>query len=165
MKVQSLVKVIALLFSVVVLGTLVKRYQDRFNLLDEEKVKEKFQDSRNVMSAEETQTENKPAPLDYPSTNHTGPSQCFPRDRLTAEDLLPNDAANSKFSQVNPAGQGDVDGRNFLQSTYHQGLNTVGSSLRNANRQLRSEPPNPSVQVSPWNMSSIDSDLHRRPLE
>jgi hypothetical protein len=94
-----------------------------------------------------------------------GAPTCFPRDRLSAEELLPKDAANTKWAQMNPAGQGDVSDKNFLTAGYHVGVNTVGQSLRNANYQLRSEPPNPQVPVSPWNISTIEPDQTRRPLE
>lgn len=90
---------------------------------------------------------------------------CFPRDRLSTEDLLPKDAANSRWAQMNPAGQGDVKDQNFLTAGYHIGVNTVGQSLRNANLQLRSEPINPQIPVSPWNISTIEPDMNRRPLE
>ena len=90
---------------------------------------------------------------------------CFPRDRLSAEDLLPKDAANSVWAQVNPAGQGDVNDQNFLNAGYLIGVDTIGQSLKNANYQLRSEPPNPQTPVSPWNQSTIEPDLLRRPLE
>jgi hypothetical protein len=90
---------------------------------------------------------------------------CYPKDRLTAEDLLPKDAANSKWAQVNPAGQGDVKDQNFLTAGFHIGINTIGQSLRNANLQLRSEPPNPKSQVSPWNQSTIEFDNSRRYFE
>lgn len=92
-------------------------------------------------------------------------SGCFPRDRLSADDLLPKDAANSKWAQMNPAGQGDIRDQNFLTAGWHVGVNTVGQSLRNANYQLRSEPPNPQMPVSPWNISTITPDTNRRPLE
>lgn len=92
-------------------------------------------------------------------------ASCFPRDRLSADELLPKDAANSKWAQMNPAGQGDVRDQNFLTAGYHIGINTVGQSLRNANYQLRSEPANPQMAVSPWNMSTIEPDHNRRPLE
>lgn len=98
----------------------------------------------------------------------TGPrtvKECNPRDRLTTEDLLPKDAANSKWAQANPAGQGDVKDQNFLTAGYLLGVNTVGQSLRNANLQLRSEPPNPQLKVSPWSQSTIEPDVNRRPLE
>jgi hypothetical protein len=93
------------------------------------------------------------------------PKDCFPKDKLTADDLLPKDAANSKWAQVNPAGQGDLKDKNFLNAGFHVGINTVGTSLRNANLSIRSEPPNPQVKVSPWNQTTIEADLNRRPLE
>lgn len=94
------------------------------------------------------------------------PADCFPRDDLSAQDLLPaNDSANSTWAQVNPNGQGDVGGTNFLTAGYLTGINTVGSSMKNPNLQLRSEPPNPQTVVSPWMNTSITADNSRRPLE
>jgi|UniRef100_A0A6C0LIW8 hypothetical protein len=86
-------------------------------------------------------------------------SSCFVRDRLTSSDLLPQDAANSKWAQINPAGSGMLGDQNFLTAGYHVGINTIGQSLRNANLQLRSEPPNPQVAVSPWGISTIEPDV------
>jgi hypothetical protein len=103
-----------------------------------------------------------------PSSASVGPAPaptCYPRDRLTAEDLLPKDAANSKWSQLNPIGQGDVQDQNFLTAGYHIGVNTQGQSLRNANYQLRSEPSNPQISVSPWSISTIEPDTNRKALE
>ena len=95
------------------------------------------------------------------------PSQCYPQNTLTAGDLLPSEESKeiSEFNQNYPIGEGVLKGINFLSSGYHIGVNTVGQSLKNANRQLRSEPPNPQVSVSPWMNSSISPDLLRRPLE
>lgn len=93
-------------------------------------------------------------------------SSCYPRDRLTSSDLLPTDAANSRWAQMNPSGQGDISDQNFLTAGYHIGINTIGSSMKNANQQIRSEPPNPRLAISPWNVSTIEySDINRRPLE
>lgn len=92
------------------------------------------------------------------------PSDCFPKDQLTPSELLPGDA-NSKWAQSVPAGQGELGDQNFLTSGHHVGVNTVGQTLRNANRQLRSEPPNPQVKVSPWLQTTIEADTNRRPLE
>ena len=100
--------------------------------------------------------------VDFKSSNL--PSDCFPRDRLSAEDLLPADAANSKWAQVNPAGQGDVSNQNFLTAGWAVGINTISGSLRNANLQLRSEPPNPRGAWPIMN-STIEPDLQRRSLE
>ena len=71
------------------------------------------------------------------------------------QDLLPK-------SQSMEGGLGNM---NLLKAGYHAGINTVGSSLRNANLQVRSEPPNPQVQVSPWGNTTIQPDLMRVPLE
>lgn len=94
-------------------------------------------------------------------------ASCFPRDRLTADDLLPKDAANSRWAQMNPAGQGDISDQNFLTAGYHVGVNTTGSSKKNGNLQLRSDPPVPKVAVSPWNISSYESTNAggRKPFE
>ena len=86
------------------------------------------------------------------------------RDQLTANDLLPQDKS-SVWASVNPEGEGSLADKNFLQAGFHIGINTVGQTLRNANLQLRSEPPNPQVQVSPWLQSTIEPDVSRRPME
>jgi hypothetical protein len=91
---------------------------------------------------------------------------CFPRDRLAADDLLPKDAANSRWSQMNPSGQGDISDKQFLTAGYHVGVDTVGSSMKIPNLDFRSAPPNPRVAVSPWNISTAEyTDVNRRPLE
>lgn len=92
------------------------------------------------------------------------PKDCFPKDQLSPGELLPGDA-NSKWAQSVPAGQGELGDQNFLTAGHHVGVNTVGQTLRNANRQLRSEPPNPQVKVSPWLQTTIEADTNRRPLE
>jgi len=94
-----------------------------------------------------------------------GSPSCFPKDRLTAQDLLPKDAANTTWAQMNPAGQGDVGDQNYLTSGYHIGIDSVGSSGRNANLQLRSDIPNPQQVVSPWLQSTIEPDLYRKSFE
>ena len=92
------------------------------------------------------------------------PKDCFPKDQLSPSELLPGDA-NSKWAQSVPAGQGELGDQNFLTAGHHVGVNTAGQTLRNANRQLRSEPPNPQVKVSPWLQTTIEADTNRRPLE
>ena len=102
-----------------------------------------------------------------PAGNQGGnnlPAECYPKDVLSSADLLPQDA-DSKYAQANPNGQGSLQDKNFLTAGFHVGVNTVGQSLRNANRQLRSEPPNPQVKVSPWLQTTIEPDLNRKPLE
>lgn len=78
-------------------------------------------------------------------------------------DLLPADS-NSSWASMNPVG--DLKNINLLNPTQVVGINTQGSSLRNANLQLRSEPPNPRMNTNcPWNVSTIEEDNMRKPLE
>ena len=92
------------------------------------------------------------------------PAECYPKDVLNAQDLLPRDA-NSTYAQVAPSGQGCLQDKNFLTAGFHVGVNTVGQTLRNANRQLRSDPPNPQVKVSPWMQTTIEPDSNRKCFE
>lgn len=108
------------------------------------------------------------ASVDFPSAGTStvhNPKDPYPKDRLVTSDLLPKDASNDLWSRVNPAGQGDVDDKNYLTAGYHSGVNTVGGSLRNASLQIRSEPINPRSRVSVWNESTIEPDLNKRPFE
>ena len=73
--------------------------------------------------------------------------------------------AIQEFNIAQPIGEGILADVNLLDAGAHIGINTVGQSLRNANLQLRSEPPNPQVNVSPWMNTTIGPDLPRRPLE
>jgi hypothetical protein len=103
-----------------------------------------------------------PGPSTDPSTNI--PS-CLPKDQLMPQELLPQDTPANQWSLANPQGSGSLKDKNFLQAGYHVGINTVGQTLRNANMQLRSDPPNPQVQVSPWQQTTINPDTNRKPME
>lgn len=92
------------------------------------------------------------------------PKDCFPKDQLNPEDLLPTDNS-SKWAQVNPKAPGELGDQNFLEAGHHIGVNTVGQTLRNANMQIRSEPPNPQMKVSPWLQTTIEPDSNRKPME
>ena len=101
-------------------------------------------------------------PADFGTSG--APAGCYPRDQLTPSELLPKDQ-NSVWAEQNPMGPGSLKGKNFLSAGALIGVNTVGQSLRNANWQLRSEPPCPQVPVSIFNQSTIAPDTNRRPLE
>lgn len=105
---------------------------------------------------------NEEGPANFGSTQQ--PAGCYPRDQLTPSELLPKDQ-NSVWAEQNPMGPGSLKGKNFLSAGALIGVNTVGQSLRNANWQLRSEPPNPQIPISIFNQSTIQPDINRRPLE
>jgi hypothetical protein len=118
-----------------------------------------------VMASEGVKFDSLPAEI--PSDMARTPPTCYPHPTLKAEDLLPKEDSDAikEFNTAKPHGEGILQGVNYLDSGFHVGVNTVGQSLKNANRQLRAEPPNPQVSVSPWMNSSIGPDLFRRPLE
>jgi hypothetical protein len=90
---------------------------------------------------------------------------CFPKDTLKPSELLPQDNVNNTWNSVNPSVPGHLTDRNFLESSNYFGINTQGSSLRNANLGLRSEPVIPKTDVGPWSQSTIDADTNRRQFE
>lgn len=92
------------------------------------------------------------------------PPSCLKGASAQPGDLLPRDN-NNEFSSMNPGGAGDLQNVNLLKAGYHAGIDTVAGTLRNANLQVRSEPPNPTTKVSPWMNSTIEPDLMRVPLE
>ncbi len=92
------------------------------------------------------------------------PSACNKPNIQNPADLLPKDS-NSQWAQLNPSGKGELANINLLKAGYHIGIDTIGQTLRNANQQIRSEPPNPQINVGPWNLSTIEPDFMRPPLE
>ena len=80
-----------------------------------------------------------------------------------ATDLLPKPTYEAQnFSEFAPK---SLLGQNFLDAKKYIGVDTQGSSLRNASRDLRSTPVIPRRNVGPWMQSTIESDLLRKPLE
>jgi hypothetical protein len=139
---------------------------------DEEKDAEGFEDGAGMYSpmgsGAQDEMLNYGAPNAEPSPAQFGdaqaPAGCYPRDQITPMELLPKDQ-NSVWAQQNPMGNGSLKGKNFLSAGALIGVNTVGQSLRNANLQLRAEPPAPQIPVSVFNNSTMEPDLARRPLD
>lgn len=93
------------------------------------------------------------------------PSSCGNKANITnPSELLPKDT-NAGWAQLNPSGQGMLSNINLLKAGYNIGIDTISGSLRNANLQIRSEPPNPQQNVSIWNNSTITPNFQNVPLE
>jgi hypothetical protein len=58
----------------------------------------------------------------------------------------------------------NLQAQNFLTATQWIGVNSQGSSLKNANYDLRADPIIPKADVGPWMSSSIDPNIYQRPL-
>jgi hypothetical protein len=95
-----------------------------------------------------------------PQANNVGAANA---QTFNAQELLPG--GNGTWAETTPSGPGALTTGSLLNAGHHVGVNTVGCSMRNANRGLRSEPANPQAQVSPWQQSTICPDLYRKPLD
>lgn len=80
-----------------------------------------------------------------------------------ASSLLPREVATQEdFGQFAP--EDILKGKNFLDPRQQIGFpETIGGALRNANQQVRAEPPNPK-QPYTWNNSTIVPDLMQRKI-
>lgn len=120
-----------------------------------------FVNNNTNTNALQTNLEQTPVAMNVQSTEIPQPNN---NGNFNPSELLPMDN-NRDFGANNPVGQGLGANLNILNAGFHHGIDTVGSTLRNANLQLRSEPANPRAAVSPWLQSTIEPDLNRRPLE
>lgn len=87
---------------------------------------------------------------------------CDPEDLFDVEKALPQQVDNSWFDVVpEPI---SVKNRALINISKPIGVNTIGGSLRNSSYDIRSEPANPKFVVSPWLGSSIEPQIHVKPL-
>jgi|TARA_B110000238_G_C16138991_1_gene445222 hypothetical protein len=80
-----------------------------------------------------------------------------------ASSLLPREVASAEdFGEFAP--EDILAGQNFLEPRSQIGFpETVGGALRNANQQIRSDPPNPKEPFV-WNNSTIVPDMMQRSM-
>lgn len=80
-----------------------------------------------------------------------------------ASSLLPREVASQEdFGEFAP--DDILKGQNFLDPRQQIGFpETLGGTLRNANQQIRADPPNPK-QAFVWNNSTIVPDLMQRKI-
>jgi len=83
-------------------------------------------------------------------------------EKIKPNELLPNESSSNESI--------DVKGENFLTAALSQNTEQFIGKPTQTNRSrlnydLRSTPPNPQIEVSPWNMSTIEPDSDRRHFE
>ena len=87
---------------------------------------------------------------------------CMNNAAFVSSNLLPKEPSKMEsFAEFSPLNMKDT---NFIDSSKFV-IGTQSQSLRNANYQLRSDPPNPQKEVCPWMQSTIAPEAARRPLE
>lgn len=156
------------LLGIVVLAVVLMQYSGKKSMIlsgmENKKKDEEPPVEKNSFSAASPSGQNSgPAPISGlgKSAENTKPP-CMHKPVADPKDLLPSDS-NNEWASLNPSS--DLKNVNLLNAGHHAGINTVGGSLRNANLQIRSEPANPRMDVSPWLNSTIEPDLTRQPFE
>tara|TARA_Y100000389_G_scaffold133117_1_gene130578 strand:+ start:706 stop:1404 length:699 start_codon:yes stop_codon:yes gene_type:complete len=85
-----------------------------------------------------------------------------------------SDNANNRNNKLNPsellpADSKNMEGNNFLTASLSKSEQIIGiptqTQRARKNYDLRSAPPNPQVEVSPWNMSTMEPDTGRLTFE
>lgn len=118
------------------------------NNINDEDTSSDLDNSINIVNSENENISKQQNIVD----NNSGilPSTC---NTLSSAELLPTQNDEFAINNINFINEGD----------FRVGHQT--QTLRNANLNLRAEPPNPQVKVSPWLQTTIEPDLNRRPLE
>lgn len=81
---------------------------------------------------------------------------------ITPLDLLPKNAAVDQWNSQFPSDASNLNDKNFLTAGYQIGINTVSSSLKNANLQLRNDPYIPVGSGPVVNQSSVLPNTYAR---
>lgn len=105
------------------------------------------------------------APVDAPPAQEINACALQAGGSGLASALLPKETATQEdFGEFAP--DEILANQNYLNPRNQIGFpETVGGALRNANQQVRSEPPNPRKAVSIFNISTIEPDQMRPPFE
>jgi cell division protein FtsL len=150
---------ILLVLAVLILGVVFMKY-NRDKVTVKDSLTSLNPSSINGQSDEESEPYSKVENLGTKVNTEKSCNQAMTTD---PSDLLPKQT-NNEWSSMNPV-TADLKNINLLSAGANYGINTVGSSLRNPNLQLRSEPIIPKTNAGPWNNTTIEADTHRRALE
>jgi hypothetical protein len=120
-----------------------------------------------TMKTEHMFVDSQPAPVDatYTAerTANTGSSSSCGSGNFVSSDMLPKKEPNGSApaSGFEFAPTQDLQGINFLTAEQKIGIDSIHSSLRNANHSIRDDPYIPKTAVSPWMNSTIEPDPMR----
>jgi hypothetical protein len=96
-----------------------------------------------------------------PANSTLGASALLPVD----SHLLPSEERPVLDGQAFIPPSRGLEKQSFLDLRSFLGLNSINGSNKNSNYGLRSEPPNPRLNVGPWQQSTIAPNIYRRPLD
>lgn len=87
---------------------------------------------------------------------------CEPEDLFDVDKYLPQEV-NDDWFEVQPEPI-SVKNRHLINITKPIGINTIGTSLKNASHDIRGTPSCPKFVIAPWLNSSIEPDTNLKPL-
>lgn len=82
------------------------------------------------------------------------------KDQFDSSKLQPVEIENDWFDVEPLLTTKKITDTHLLHPMVHMGVNTVGSTLRNGTHDIRGDIPNPKMNVSPWNNSTIEPDTN-----
>ena len=135
---------------------------------------EKYFDNNNNILVDSNNANDNFLPMDetcggYANFKSTGKEKCGSNQDCTPEDLfnikkyLPKQKREDWFDV--PDEPISVKNRHLINVSKPIGINTQGTSLRNASYDLRATPPAPKFQTGPWNQSTVDVDNNIKSFE
>lgn len=127
-------------------------------------LQQKMEPKQAISGADVNELEDEYAPANLEGTNIDLNVGCAMNAGVgLASSLLPREMASQEdFGQFAP--DDILKGQNFLDPRNQIGYpETLGGTLRNANQQIRADPPNPK-QPYTWNNSTIVPDLMQRKM-
>jgi len=134
---------------------------------DENEVSVPVVDTSNEVSKEEAVEE--PVSVSTEEFNITGLEDSDKYHLLGSNEVSTGSSAKLNPSELLPADSKDMKGNNFLTATLSKSEQIIGvptqTQRSRKNYDLRSAPPNPQVEVSPWNMSTMEPDKGRLTFE
>ena len=123
--------------------------------------------SNEVAEQAEAAEESKTVPVD--EFNITGLEDTDKYHLLGSNEVSTGKSTKLNPNELLPADSKDMKGNNFLTATLSKSEQIIGvptqTQRSRKNYDLRSAPPNPQVEVSPWNMSTMEPDKGRLTFE
>lgn len=86
------------------------------------------------------------------------------KDLFDISKMLPKEIEADWFDTVPLQSTKKIKGTNLIHPKVHMGINTVGTSKKNATHDLRGDIPNPKLYISPWLNSSMEPDTNIKGL-
>lgn len=81
-------------------------------------------------------------------------------DQFDINKMLPQEIEEDWFDVEPLLTTKKIKGTHLIHPKVHMGVNTVGSSHKNGSLDYRGDIPNPKINVSPWNNSTIEPDTN-----